>query len=144
MTRKSNNDLIAQALNITPMVGVAAENSPIVIDDRDPAIMMFGQDLETARTNILKLIETGTSAVELLKMIAESTEAARAFEVLSTLINTMLAANKDLIELHKTARDMTNEGSPDGPDTVNNNLFVGTTEEALAMIRAKRNGNENK
>lgn len=139
MARKSNNDLIAEALNINPLE-ISKNAAPVVIEPRAHPMTKFEEDLDLARGNIIKLIGVGTDNLELLSQIAQSTEHPRAFEVVSTLINTMLSANKDLIDLHRQARDITSEDSPDGPDKVTNNLFVGTTEEALAMIRARRNG----
>jgi hypothetical protein len=141
--KKSNNDLIAQALDITPLTVVPAE-TPIVVEQRDHPLTRLNDDLETARNNILKAITTGVDSLELLKQIAVSTEHPRAFEVLSTLINTVINANKELIDVHRQARDISDAEVPEGPEQVTNNLFVGTTEEALAMLRAKRLNGENK
>lgn len=140
---KSNNDLIAQALEINPLVVPDRRVEPIVIHERDKMITRLDEDAEFARDNTKNLIKQGSEALDLLKQIAESTEHPRAFEVLSTLINTLAGLNKDLIGIHKNVRDIEGITQVDAPETVNNNLFVGTTEDALRMLKERRDKNGN-
>jgi hypothetical protein len=138
---KSNNDLIAQALEINPLVFPErpVEMDTMVIKDRPSVISKKDEDFEFVRNNMVILIKLGTKSLTDLADIAEQTQHPRAYEVISTLLNTVMNANKELIGLQKTAQDMEELGSDShGPSTVNNNLFVGTTSEALAMIKQKK------
>jgi hypothetical protein len=57
-------------------------------------------------------------------------------------MDTMLQANKDLLELQKQIRDIDAADSPTNEEakTVTNNLFVGSTAELQKVIENVRNG----
>ena len=72
--------------------------------------------------------------------IAKQSESPRAFEVVTNLIKTLADANKDLMELAKKNKELNKDDQKDnGPQTVNNNLFVGSSAELLKMIKDKSN-----
>ena len=52
--------------------------------------------------------------------------------MVATLIKTLSDSSKDLLELSKRKKDLEVEN---GPSTVNNNLFVGSTSELLKMLK---------
>ena len=141
---KSNNDLIAQALNINPLV-VHDHAVPMVIDARDNPATKVTEDFENARANLYTLIASGGNALKEAIDLAAASQNPKAFDAVSNLINTLVNANKDLLTLQQMARDIEEQPGPEAPNTVNNNLFVGTTEEALKMLKQRRkeqNGNE--
>ena len=73
---------------------------------------------------------------------ADSSQHPRAFEVLSKLMETMLQANKDLLELQEKIREINVIDAPisEKAQTINNNLFVGSTSELQKVIENMKNG----
>lgn len=100
------------------------------------------KDFEKARANIHELIDNGKDAMEKLALIADSSQHPRAYEVLSKLMETVLQANRDLLELQSKIREIKAGDQPiNGAKTINNNLFVGSTAELQKMIKNIREGN---
>ena len=65
--------------------------------------------------------------------IAKQSESPRAFEVVSTLMKTLLDANKDYVEMSTKKRYAKEEESP-STQVTNNNLIV-STADLLKMIK---------
>ena len=133
----ANNDPLSKALNLTPM------NDPIksiVAKAHDDSAK---NDFEMARSNIHEVISNGTFAIEKLAQIADSSQHPRAFEVLAKLMDTMLQANKDLLDLQKTIREIDAKDTPISSEAKTvNNLFVGSTADLQKAIESmKKNGN---
>ena len=134
----SNNDPISKALNLSPMVSDEKVKSIVAYAHDDSA----KNDFEMARANIHEVIQNGTFAMEKLSQIADSSQHPRAFEVLATLMKTMLDANKDLLDLQKKIRDIQAADMPtnDAAKQVTNNLFVGSTADLQKVIEEMKNG----
>lgn len=130
-------DPIANILNITPM-NVKENDVVIYQESSDRVELEVDNDLSYVRDIIYSNIKEASDAVETMLDIAKQTQHPRAFEVVGTLINAKREATKDLIDLHKKRKDIkkTEEKSESG-DTVNNNLFVGSTADLLKLIRNK-------
>ena len=94
-------------------------------------------DYEYARRNLYDVIEKGSSALEDIMDVAKQSESPRAYEVVTNLIKTMVDANKDLLQLAKTKKELEAK-EPEAAQVTNNNLFVGSSAELLKMI--KNNG----
>ena len=138
----SNNDPIAKALNLTPIDSERTVKS-IVADAHDNSAK---SDFDMARANIHEVIQNGTFAMEKLSQIADSSQHPRAFEVLAKLMDTMLQANKDLLELQKNIREIDAKDTPtdNQAKSVTNNLFVGSTADLQKVIENIKNGTESK
>ena len=95
-------------------------------------------DFQYARENLYNLIERGTDGLDELLEIAKQSEHPRAFEVVQQTIGQLTTTNKELLNLHKTKKDIKVEKG--GPTSVNNNLFVGSTAELQKMLKAKKDG----
>ena len=96
------------------------------------------KDLELARENVKNIIELGDEAVAEMVEIAKQSESPRAFEVVSTLMKTLLDANKDYVEIStkkKYAKDEAEHGRPE-TNITNNNLIV-STADLLKMIKGE-------
>ena len=132
-----NNDPISAALNLTPMQNDTVKS--LVAKAHDDSAK---NDFEMARSNIHEVISNGTYAIEKLSQIADSSQHPRAFEVLAKLMDTMLQANKDLLELQKQIREIDAADTPTNEEakSVTNNLFVGSTAELQKVIENVRNG----
>lgn len=135
----ANNDPIANALNINPLATVDNSVKSIVAKAHDDSA---GNDFQLARANIHEVIQNGTYAMEKLSQIADSSQHPRAFEVLAKLMETMLQANKDLLEIQKQIREIDAKDAPvnEQAKSVTNNLFVGSTAELQKVIEGMKNG----
>ena len=132
-----NNDSIGKALNLEP---ISTQVQTIIQKANDDSAKT---DFESARANIYEIIESGATAMQSLAQIADSSQHPRAFEVLAKLMDTMLQANKDLLDLQKTIRDIDAKDGVTNPEakSVTNNLFVGSTAELQKVIDDMRNAN---
>lgn len=139
---EKKNDPISHALNLSPMN--TSNDVPSVIDK----MLAKGHDdsaktdFELARQNIHEVISNGQDAIDKLAMIADSSQHPRAFEVLAKLMDTVLQANKDLLDLQKKIRDIDASDAPmnEKAQNVTNNLFVGSTSELQKMVEKMKNG----
>ena len=95
-------------------------------------------DFKYARENLYNIIERGSEAMGNLLEVAEQSQSARAYEVLSQIIKTLTDANKDLLEIHKKNRSIRQE-EKSGPKNVTNALFVGTTTELQRLLKDTKN-----
>ena len=99
-------------------------------------------DFQYARENLYNLIERGQDGLEEMLEIAKSSEHPRAMEVVGQLIGKLTETNKELLNLHKTKKDISQDTS--GPKNVSNNLFVGSTAELQKFLKKGKDIKENK
>jgi|TARA_R110002096_G_scaffold125900_1_gene272132 hypothetical protein len=107
---------------------VKAERIVPVATDDDSAL-----DFQYARENLYNLIERGQDGLEELLEIAKASQHPRAFEVVQQTIGQLTTTNKELLNLHKTKKDIKAETG--GPTNVSNNLFVGSTAELQKFLK---------
>ena len=94
-------------------------------------------DYKYARENMYNIIERGQDAIDELLQDARDSGNARMYEVVGQLIKTVGEQNKDLVNLHKQVKDITNEQKA-SPNNVTNALFVGSTAELQKMLKDKK------
>jgi hypothetical protein len=101
-------------------------------------------DFEAARANLYEAIQTGQEAMDKLLEIASQSQHPRAFEVLAKLIDTNVAANEKLLQLQSKIREIDAADAPtnEKAQTINNNLFVGSTAELQKIIKNMNNKDE--
>ena len=100
----------------------------------DSKVENADKDYEYARENFYNVIEKGTYALEEMLEVAKASEHPRAYEVVSTIMKTLVDANKDLVTMSdKKVKDAPQEEQVQG--TVNNNLFVGSTNELQKVLK---------
>ena len=110
---------------VTTLTKVPASDSKVENADKD---------YEYARENFYNVIEKGTYALEEMLEVAKASEHPRAYEVVSTIMKTLVDANKDLVTMSdKKVKDAPQEEQ--GQGTVNNNLFVGSTNELQKVLK---------
>ena len=102
------NDKIAENLGLRPLSEIREEELasqpeevveeilPAIVTDEDDENL---RDLAKVRENIEGVIELGNDAVREMLEIAKQSESARGFEVVSTLMKTLLDANKDFADV---------------------------------------------
>lgn len=122
-------DIIGQSL------GIEVPTQPTKIATLLPPKKRDGNnDYEYARENLYSIIEKGQSALEDIVDIAKQSESARAFEVATNLMKTMVDANKDLLELAKKKKELEKEDVAAETHVTNNNLNI-TSADLLKMIK---------
>ena len=97
------------------------------------------KDYTYARENLYDVIERGTEALDYLLEVAKASEHPRAFEVVGSLTKTLVDANKDLLSIQKTVKDLKAESTStnNSPQNVTNALFVGSTAELQKMLKGE-------
>ena len=147
----AKKDKIAETLDIRPIEEAQeelpansfstnddVESLPVVRQENLPAVAEQQaeenlKDIELAKANIENIINLGDDAVKEMTSIAKQSESPRAFEVVSTLMKTLLDANKDYVEMSTKKRYAKEEESP-STQVTNNNLIV-STADLLKMIK---------
>ena len=102
------------------------------IDDKD---IKPQDDFEFARQNLRNILEKGTIALDKMLEVADMSQHPRSYEVVSTLINSLSASNKDLLELSEKKKRIEKAETAKDNQTVNNNLFIGSTNDLLKMLK---------
>ena len=118
---------------------------PMIIDSRDPEDDLsqdqkIEEDVDGARTNLHDAIDITQTALQDMLNIAQQSQHPKAYETLNSLIKTYSDISMGLAELHlKKQRLDQKRPMPEEGQTVNNNLFVGSTTELQQMIENMRN-----
>ena len=128
------NDEIGKSLGLEPLddvvEGKIIERQEAPVDDK------IDRDYEYARSNFYNVIESGTEALEQMLDVAKASEHPRAYEVVSTIMNTLVNANKDLVKMTiDKEKDKPKEADTGDMGVTNNNLFVGSTAELQRMLQ---------
>lgn len=127
---KDKFEAIEEALNIeTSLVSVEQEPPVKVEVPDDPR-----KDYEYTRANLYNLIEKGQEAINGILEVAQSSDHPRAYEVAGQLIKSVGDVSDKLLDLQKKMKDL-DAPTKNGPTTVNNALFVGSTAELSKLIK---------
>jgi len=121
-------DSIGEALNLAPLPTPNSSSSVEVDQVHD--------DFEYARGNMINTIEKGNEALQGILDVAGMGQHPRAYEVAANLVKTMVEANKELLDLQKKKKEIEKIEAKANPQTVNNNLFVGSTAELLKALKS--------
>jgi hypothetical protein len=132
---KKDKDPIGKFLDLEPI------NKDITVAKNIVKKSKLDDDFEYARGNLYQVIEQGSHALTDLLEVAQQSQHPRAFEVVSTLVRTLSDANMTLMDITKKKQDIEiDRDGGKGPNTVNNNLFVGSTGDLQKLIK-KHKGN---
>jgi hypothetical protein len=107
-------------------------NLPAVVEKK--ATTQTEADFEYARENMMEVINKGQEALFDLMDVARQSQHPRAYEVLATMMNTMVGASKDLLDLQAKKKKILEADPEASPQQVTNNLFVGSTADLQKMI----------
>jgi hypothetical protein len=147
---KSQNPIEA-ALGLRPIEQANEEPLPTMVNNEpEPSLPSVDvsdiendeniKDIEQARGNIKNIIEQGDDALKEMMTLAKQSESPRAFEVASTLMKTLLDANKDFVEMSTKKKYAKEEllGPKEAAQTniTNNNLIL-STADLLKMIKGE-------
>jgi len=118
---KSMIEVIDETREITPVQKMNLSDDDVM------------DDYQYARENLKSIIESAQQSIDDLSSIASTSESPRAYEVLSTLMKTIVDANKDLLELQRKVKLLKEDSGQ--PKNVTNALFVGSTSELQKLIK---------
>jgi hypothetical protein len=139
-------DDISNSLGLEPLQNLNEGEGELVVPKKTelaeikPVDDKVDRDYDYARTNFYNIIETGTEALEQMLDVAKASEHPRAYEVVSTIMKTLVDANKDLVSMSAKKQESEDEKSPSEKTVSNNNLFVGSTAELQQLLKDMRNG----
>lgn len=142
-----NDDKLSEALGLRPLLEAKKDELPVVIEEIEVLPVQVTaeeddtiRDIEQARGNIKNIIEQGDDALKEMISLAKQSESPRAFEVASTLMKTLLDANKDFVEMSTKKKYAKEElmGPKEAAQTniTNNNLIL-STADLLKMIKGE-------
>tara|TARA_B110000208_G_scaffold110534_1_gene136603 strand:+ start:36 stop:455 length:420 start_codon:yes stop_codon:yes gene_type:complete len=134
-------DAIGDSLGLQPLDEVT--ESKAVVTRVEPAKMRSNEkldkDYDYARTNFYNVIESGTEALEQMLDVAKASEHPRAYEVVATIMKTLIDSNKELVAMSSKKAEDDNDGPVEDKAVTNNNLFVGSTAELQQVLKDMRN-----
>jgi hypothetical protein len=134
------NDEIGNSLGLRPLDEVIDVKSTVkrVSPSKRELDNKLDTDYEYARTNFYNVIESGTEALEQMLEVAKASEHPRAYEVVATIMKTLIDSNKELVAMSsKKVKDDEIVPETNKPVT-NNNLFVGSTAELQQLLKDMR------
>jgi len=123
------SDEIYNKMNLAPMKSVELVATDKNSDDLE-------DDLDEVRYNIRALIDKGEKSLEELMDLSSRSQDVKAYREFSVLVKVLLEANDKLIETAKTRKELARTEKSGG--SVNNNLFIGTTTEALNFLNSAK------
>jgi len=133
------DDIIGESLGLDPMSKPALDGEIVEYDNSPKEVKAeednSDNDYKYARENFYSVIETGTKALEQMLDVAQASEHPRAYEVVSTLMKTLIDANKDLVKMNEDRKKSKAPEEQDHKSVTNNNLFVGSTSELQKMLK---------
>ena len=141
MTNKNMNTFdknMEKIFDVTPVEKSAEPKMPVVVNYNEPDIK---QDLTDAyqqsKENLQEIIDQGKEAMEEILQIAKAGQHPRAFEVYGTLLKNMVDANKELLNIQKTMRDMDGK-KKEGDTKIDKAIFVGSTSELSKFLKGNK------
>jgi hypothetical protein len=133
-------DPLNQLFNLDPAFAKEkTENLPVPVEQAEDTTQE-DTDIELARRTMSELLTTGAAAVEDLADIATTSQNARTFEVLGSLIKSVADVSKDLMEVHERKRKLKVPAAPTNTvgTAINNQyntIVQGTTSDILKQLR---------
>lgn len=124
---------ISSALDIEYDEEVKNDGPLSVIDQSTDGIPVDHEkeDFELARVSLINALDKSSTILDELTTLSKDTESPRAYEVCATLISTISNVSKQLVDLHN---NKTKKNNKDTASVVNNNMFVGTTQDLQKKI----------
>lgn len=148
----SNSNNLYSKLNLVPIA--ETRNELAVIPEESNATKIVNKDFDVARDNLHKIIAKGQDALNEIADIASQSQDAEAYTGLSSLINSLIAANRELLALSKKKQEFERGAAVSNPDAgkagvgdtggTTNIIFAGSTADILAAIKDAQDEENNK
>lgn len=110
-----------------------------IVDDEPKEDSETVKDIDFAKENIKDIIQQGRTSIRDLMNLASQGESARSYEVLSTLMKTMLDANKDYVDLSVKKKYEKEDQPKTATTNVTNNNLVISTADLLKLMKGDTN-----
>ncbi len=121
-----SNEKIVEAMELTPLVPSTKKEIAVIKSD---------SDYEAAKGNLEHVLSEVFDAISEVSEIAKQSQETRAYRVLNELLNTALQASKAQMEIKQMdVQVKLAENQQDQPQTINQNLFVGSTAELADLL----------
>jgi gas vesicle protein len=117
-----------------PMSEVIEESRVTVMNEIPSTDNDIDDDYKYSRENLKEIIDSAQQSIADLASIASTSESPRAYEVLSTMMKTIVDANHGLLDIHKSVKKL-KEDTDSAPKNVTNALFVGSTSDLMKAIK---------
>lgn len=125
-------DPLADSLNIeSELQGFAP---PVIVEQPERISEAVDADYEFARSTVIDTITKATEALDQQLLLAQQSQAPRAYEVVATLVKAIVDSNKDLLNISKQAKELKGVEADEGPTTINNTLVV-TTDQLQKILQ---------
>lgn len=111
------------------------------IDAKNKSIDSLEAQREYVKANIVELIEKGKTVLDNMSTIANSTEDAKDFTVVTNLIKTLVETNMTLLDCevaHKPKLELLEAGQEAKQITNNTTVFCGSTSDLAKMVTAQQ------
>ena len=139
----NEKDYLSKSFDIEPISN--EPSTSVQVFPEDAKLRQFEEfvdaDYAFARENIMTTIVKAQDSLDQIMDLAQASQMPRAYEVVSTLMKTIVDANKDLLDLAKKNKELrqVERQTPGAPvaGTITNNLFVGSTDELQKFIRSQ-------
>jgi|TARA_B110000503_G_C6786095_1_gene265301 hypothetical protein len=133
-------DEISNSLGLKPLNDVleVTPNKVPVIHATLSVENKLDRDYEYARTNFYNVIEAGTEALEEMLQVAKSSEHPRAYEVVATIMKTLVDSNKELVAMSSKKVKEDEIVTDSSKAVTNNNVFLGSTAELQQLLKDMR------
>lgn len=118
-----------------PMAEAIEESRVTVMNETPSTDDDVDDDYKYARENLKEIINSAQQSIADLASIASTSESPRAYEVLSTMMKTIVEANKDLLDIHKSVKKLKEDNNTSAPQNVTNALYVGSTSDLMNLIK---------
>ena len=118
-----------------PMAEAIEESRVTVMNETPSTDNDVDDDYKYARDNLKEIINSAQQSIADLASIASTSESPRAYEVLSTMMKTIVDANKDLLDIHKSVKKLKEDNNTSAPQNVTNALYVGSTSDLMNLIK---------
>lgn len=110
---------------------VEKESTAIVVHKEDDELI---KSVDYAKNNIEDMIEESKFALTDLLDIAKQSQNPRAYEVVSTLMKTIIDANKDYVAMVEKKK-FAEEDTPSNTTNITNNNLILSTADLLKMMK---------
>lgn len=124
-----------------PEVDPMYETETEIVPAKSSEMTQLESDFEQVRNNIHEIIRNGKSSLDDVLSLAKMSDSPRAYEVAAQMIKTLVDANKDLMDLHKKIKEVSDDKNRsteyNSSTNIENAIFVGSTTELQKLVNSR-------
>jgi membrane glycosyltransferase len=140
MAKEKKFDELNNVFNVDPIpVETPAEIQKVDVVVDTVSTSRLDQDISYVFGMLKSTIEKSNEALDGALELAQETESSRAYEVVGQLVKQTVDSAEKIIDIHKKLKEMESGKNLSQNVTQNNAVFVGTTAEAIKLLKAQIN-----